>query len=303
MRLPVFVTICSAMFLVACSNREEQRIGTLADIRFPDPERKAIAENGIAHIVAYDTGFLFKKYPALRAAFGRINYRWDKDTDYFWGLEMTRSLYDKFGNRTYFWRNDRMELISGCDRYPHTNFDAQGWPISNWLVYPKNIIDTSCYLLKLPNQMLKIEFTCNKGEFGLDTIRYTFDANCHLVMSTHAQGYLQDSEWVYADFDTTWYEYDDNRLTCQRWHYRVPEDSVQNANYIQYYFYKNGHLDSTYSTFEYPSDPYDVQAGRHDYTKYDHRGLPLRGVIFDSIHVFYRYKKHGDPTIPDYSGW
>lgn len=216
---------------------------------------------------------------------------------------MTRSLYDKNGNRTYFWRNNGMVLMAGCDNYPHTIFDSLGKPIYDWLVEPRNVIDTTTYFLKKPDKLLAVTYRRHRDEYGLDTTEYLIDTKGRPKMRTHLSGYPDDTGWVYSETDTSWYTYQDDKLVHSIWHYHDPGDSTADEHFTASYFYRNGRLDSCYTSLQYPNDKYEVRGGRRDFIKYDKRGLPLRGILFDSIHVFYKFKKHGDPTIPDYRGW
>lgn len=294
--------LCCAFTLAACSNEKPREL-TLADIRFPDPEREAIVKNGITLIKAWDTAEYFSVAPHWREKYGKTLSRWADDTFVFLGTALEHRLYDSSGNRTFYWRNNSMLPMCGYGICPHEVRDSAGRLVCTWKREPTSRCDTFWYcLLKPSNKFLAIRHSFRDRDDSRDTTTYTIDDKGRLLKGTHYSGYPDDSGWHYTSFDTTWYTYVGDKLTKKQVHYSNAYEQVYSWNLTERYYYKDNLLDSMSSTKAYPSKKWQMR-DIHEYVKYDERGLPLRALFADTLHVYYRFKKHGDPSIQDYSDW
>lgn len=186
---------------------------------------------------------------------------------------------------------------------PHEVYDSSGKLVYTWKREAASRCDTFWYYLTKPqNTLLKIHHSFRDREESKDTTIFSLDDKGRPLMGTHYSRYWYDTGWCYTDFDTIWYTYGGKLLTQKREHFYIPYDTTYNWRRTEYFYYDNGRLDSLASIQEYPYKRWKMR-DIHEYVKYDERGLPLRALFADTLHVHYKFKKHGDPSIPDYSEW
>lgn len=291
--------------LASCDIRDRPHGLTLADVRFPDPEKEAIVRNGICEIIAYDTAEIFSRAPRLREYYGRTpkDNWWPSRFRKYLGYEVEFRNYDTLGNITFRYNKRSLQIMCGYGVYPHYEYDTLGFLSHNWKRDPTHSRDTFWYfILPKEHKFGKVHRYVSDRPGTSDTTIYTLNDDGFPLLGTHWSRSWTDTGWEYYSTDTTWYRYSNNLLIEVEYHHPDRSYRDNDIEVMTRYYYTNSKLDSMIETQRYPHSRWSYPNVMYK-TFYDEQGLPRTGLIADSLHVYYVLKKCGDTTIMDHSEW